>query len=267
MIKIIFSDMDGTLLDENGNLPAEFDEVMAELAKRNVLFAPASGRQYFSLIKTFPDYVDRFLFLSDNGTIVREQGKILFSNAMNKNEGLSILKITENIPEICEVYCGRDKAYLLNKKCPQKFIDEVGIYFGRCEFVDDFSTVDDEIVKASFYIASGEAEQKIYPLFKEYRKDYQVVLASLYWVDIMNLDANKGEAVQAVQKRLNIKPEECAAFGDYMNDREMLGAVYHSYAMENAYPAIKDIARNIAPSNSEHGVMQTIKKFMAEGLL
>ena len=41
--------MDGTLLDENGQLPAEFDEVMEELKKRNVIFAPTSGRQYYAM--------------------------------------------------------------------------------------------------------------------------------------------------------------------------------------------------------------------------
>ena len=45
MIKVIFSDMDGTLLDENSQLPAEFDEVMAELKKRGVIFFFSFGRQ------------------------------------------------------------------------------------------------------------------------------------------------------------------------------------------------------------------------------
>ena len=79
MIKLILSDMDGTLLDENNQLPAEFDEVMEELHKRGVQFAPASGRQYYSLLKSFPQYEDRFIFVSDNGTIVRQHGKELFS--------------------------------------------------------------------------------------------------------------------------------------------------------------------------------------------
>ncbi|MBQ1621689.1 MAG: HAD hydrolase family protein, partial [Selenomonas sp.] len=48
MIKMIFSDMDGTLLDGKGQVPAWFDALAAELAARGVRFAPASGRQYFS---------------------------------------------------------------------------------------------------------------------------------------------------------------------------------------------------------------------------
>ena len=68
MIKLIMTDMDGTLLDENGNLPPGFDDVMAELKKRDVLFAPCSGRQYFSLLKSFEKYEDKFIFVSDNAS-------------------------------------------------------------------------------------------------------------------------------------------------------------------------------------------------------
>ena len=48
MIKLILSDMDGTLLDDEAKLPAEFDAMMAKLKDRGVMFAPASGRQYYS---------------------------------------------------------------------------------------------------------------------------------------------------------------------------------------------------------------------------
>ena len=53
MIKIIFSDMDGTLLTSANKLPDGFDEMADELKRRGVIFAPASGRQYFSLLKSF----------------------------------------------------------------------------------------------------------------------------------------------------------------------------------------------------------------------
>ena len=66
MIKLIFSDMDGTLLTSENKLPANFDETMTELKKRGVIFCPASGRQYFSLLKSFEKYVDEFLFLAEN---------------------------------------------------------------------------------------------------------------------------------------------------------------------------------------------------------
>lgn len=77
----------------------------------------------------------------------------------------------------------------------------------------------------------------------------QVVLSSDIWVDIIPLGINKGVAIQKLQKKLNIKPEECVAFGDYLNDYEMMQSVYYSYAMENAIPELKKVARYIAPPN------------------
>ncbi len=85
MIKIIFSDMDGTLLTSQNKLPDGFDETMSELKKRGVIFAPASGRQYFSLLKTFSKYVDEFLFLAENGTLVMHREIEIFSSPIDIN--------------------------------------------------------------------------------------------------------------------------------------------------------------------------------------
>lgn len=53
----------------------------------------------------------------------------------------------------------------------------------------------------------------------------------------MDPRANKGLAVRQLQQTLQISPEECVAFGDYMNDYEMMGAVHYSYKMEKFFPS------------------------------
>ena len=83
----------------------------------------------------------------------------------------------------------------------------------------------------------------------------------------MNFGINKGIAIQQVQKLLHISPRECAAFGDYLNDLEMMSSVYYSYAMANAHPKIKEIANFRAPSNTEHGVMVTIQEFIDKKMI
>ena len=70
-----------------------------------------------------------------------------------------------------------------------------------------------------------------------------------------------------MQEKLNVKPEECAAFGDYMNDYEMLQSVGYGYAMQNARPEIKKVAKFQTVSNNEYGVTVAIKKFIADGLI
>ena len=125
----------------------------------------------------------------------------------------------------------------------------------------------DEPVKVSLFDPTGCAEETIYPLVRQFEKDLQVVLASDYWVDLMNPGINKGVAVREVQKRFGIRPEECAAFGDYMNDAEMMEAVSYSFAMSNAYPAIKKLARFETGTNVEKGVLMGIERLMKEGLI
>ena len=66
---------------------------------------------------------------------------------------------------------------------------------------------------------------------------------------------------------MNFKPEECAAFGDYLNDCEMLQAVSYGFAMANAHPDLKKFARFEAASNDDAGVLKAINQLIAEGLI
>ena len=76
----------------------------------------------------------------------------------------------------------------------------------------------------------------------------------------MKPGVHKGAAMRGLQSLLGIRPEECMAFGDYLNDCELLEAVGESYAMENAHPTLKRLARHIAPSNDEDGVMRVLRE-------
>ena len=84
MIKLIATDMDGTLLDENGKLPADFFEVLEELKKKNVKFVVASGRPYFTLYENFKPVSDELYFICDNGSCVVEESKEFQISAIDK---------------------------------------------------------------------------------------------------------------------------------------------------------------------------------------
>ena len=82
-------------------------------------------------------------------------------------------------------------------------------------------------------------------------------------MDIVPKGTNKGTAIAKMQAMLGISPKETMAFGDQMNDFEMINQAYHSYAMDNAIDKIKQIARYTAPSNNEFGVVSTLKEVFA----
>ena len=82
-----------------------------------------------------------------------------------------------------------------------------------------------------------------------------------HWMDIMNQGVNKGSALQKLQKKLGITPEETMAFGDYYNDVEMLQQAAYSFVMENANPDLRPFGRYLAKSNREYGVAQAIRQY------
>ena len=80
-------------------------------------------------------------------------------------------------------------------------------------------------------------------------------------MDIIPKNSSKGTSIKKIQKMLNITDKETMAFGDQMNDFDMLNSAYYSYAMDNAIDEVKQICRFSAPSNNDYGVVQVLKEF------
>lgn len=266
-IKFIFCDMDGTLLDEAGNLPKDFDEVMAEIKSRGAIFAPSSGRQYAALVTQMKKYKNDFLFLSENGAYSAYQGRELFADTVPNQFVQMILEKGKNF---FPVLCGKNIAYVAKEWIPH--LKHATQFFTQCEVVNDFEDLkkianEQPIIKVAFCdVLAADAEKNIYRIMKQIENDcLQVILASNYWVDVMRRGINKGVAVQRVQKLFHASPEECMAFGDYLNDHEMLAAVKFGYAMENAHEGLKASAKFFAPSNTENGVMKVLREYLREG--
>lgn len=267
MIKIIFSDMDGTLLTSDNKLPAGFGEMMTELKRRGVIFAPASGRQYASLIRSFEAYRDDFLFVAENGTLVMYKGAEIFSSPIGFEAAHKLMAASENFDNILRVWCGKKDAYLRREQDTPEFYAELEKYYTHNGVVDSWSEIDDMPLKISFFDPTAHAKENIYDKLAAFQGSLQVVLSSDYWVDVMSPSINKGVAVENVQRVMNFRREECAAFGDYLNDYEMLQAVGYGFAMANAHPALKAVAKFETVTNDEAGVLVGIRRLIAYGLI
>ena len=83
------------------------------------------------------------------------------------------------------------------------------------------------------------------------------------WLDIYSSNANKGTAIDIIQKKFNISKKETMVFGDYLNDLEMMENAYYSYAMKNGHEKIKEVSNFETDfTNNENGVIETIKKYV-----
>lgn len=106
MIKLIATDMDGTLLNSSREIDKEFYELLDRLEDKNIIIAFASGRNLGSLTKLVPDSMyERIMFISNNGNNIIYKGEQIHSSTISMEDIKIIDKIIENIKGIYRVLC------------------------------------------------------------------------------------------------------------------------------------------------------------------
>ena len=106
MVKIIASDMDGTLLDSQKNFPKEMDYVLGKLNEKNVRFIVASGRQYYNLVEIFKRFDQDFIYISENGAMVLDNDKMIYFDEIDKEKLFKPVEIARKIKGASIVLCG-----------------------------------------------------------------------------------------------------------------------------------------------------------------
>lgn len=261
MIKLIACDMDGTLLDSKKRLPEGLLPALERLREQGTLFAVASGRQYAALRRDLEALVPHILFICENGALVMRQDRQLHIDPIDAGDLPVIVRAGRGLHGVYPVVCRAGEG-LIEETAAPAFLEETLRYYPRQHVVSDLAafTGCTDVCKVAFY-DEGDAQTHELPALRERLGErLSVILSGEHWVDVMRPGVNKGAAMRALQRQLGIRPEECMAFGDYLNDCELLSSVGESYAMENAHETLKAMARHIAPSNDEDGVMRVLRE-------
>ena len=157
--------------------------------------------------------------------------------------------------------CAKDVAYIENTN--DDFTYQVSLYYSTVIIVDNLLDVKDNFCKVAI-CDFKYAQENTLAHFIDMREKYQVIVSADIWLDIFCLGQSKGDTLQMLQNKFNITMDQTMAFGDYLNDYEMLQMAKYSYAMENAVDPIKKIAKYIAPSNDDKGVITIINQFLED---
>lgn len=250
--------MDGTLLDSNGILNPEFFTAFEDLNSEDIMFVAASGRQYYNLLKLFTPIKDKVIFIAENGTYVLFNSQELLIVDIPIEKAREVIREVRGIEGAYPVLCGKNKAYI--EDYHPDFVKQTYTYYEKCDIVSDLMNVtDDKFLKIAVYDFQGSAINS-YPVLEHFNNSLKVVVSGSNWLDVSHRDANKGNALKLIQSYFSVTPDECIAFGDQMNDAEMLQSAVYSYAMENASEELKCYARYTAPSNEPGGVLSVIKE-------
>lgn len=258
MIKLIASDIDGTLVTDGGyDVPDELHEVIRKLRAKGIQFAAASGRQWASIESIFDPVKEKIFYLSDNGAYIGCHGRNLFLNPIERKTVMEMVEDVRTMEGLEVMLSGPDVVYLETKD--REFLDwMINDYKFRVETVEDLTKVQSEFIKISVY---RKTDVEIYTrhLREKYGERLKITISGDMWMDCMRPGVNKGEAVKILQESLSIKPEETMAFGDQLNDIEMLNQAYYSFAVGNARKEVKQAARFQTDTNLNQGVLKILK--------
>lgn len=258
-IKLVVSDMDGTLLNSNHKVSDLFFELFEELKKHNILFAAASGRPYYGIIEKLGAIKDDIIIIAENGGIVLDNNAVISSTPINTNHLDNIEQVILSNNHMHPIYCTKSKAYF--KGSSNGYIKSLSEYYPNFYVVDNIKDIEEDIIKIALYHPE-DSEKYIYPYFKALSTHYKIIISGKHWVDISDNNANKGIALELLQNTYNVTTEETLVFGDYNNDIDMLKRSKYSFAMENAHKNVKETASYRTKSNNEFGVELVLRKLI-----
>lgn len=239
MIKLIASDLDGTLLYGRDNtVSEEMFELIREMKRKGILFAAASGRQYHNLKRLFAPVWEDMAFICENGAVVFYKDEIIARQAVPMEQLLEQIAIVD-ADEGTEVALSSATTTYVRSKNPEyvRSLKELGNHVTE---VKEWTDVTEECVKLAWFEREG-AEKRLDYWQKKIMPPARVVTSGAQWLDILYPDSHKGVGIRVLQKYFDLQRDEMAAFGDNDNDIEMMKAVGYPIAMENGKEGLKKL--------------------------
>ena len=287
MIKLIASDMDGTLLNHNHKIPKENVKLINFAKNQGIEFVVATGRAYYEALPALNEDNINCDVISFNGGIVYDKnGNIISITPMATKDLYYTIEILKSFDISYQLYTKNTiytrsietdiNAYIdlirsngyepdvehLRAEAQQKLdlgyiteVDNIELYLNEEE------NPPIKIIAISNDISKLENATK---LLSE-NTNISVTSSGANNIEIMHKNATKGEALKEIAKIYGINLENAVAIGDNLNDQAMLDIVGYSVAMKNGNTILKEQAKYVTEkTNSEGGVADTIFKLIEQ---
>lgn len=214
MIKLIASDLDGTLMKREENaLSSKVEGKIKTVLNKGKVFAVISGRDYASLRKVFASVEDKIYFVCCGGSLCIKNGKPLYSRPVSRDNVTSAVRIAQVEGENL-VLSGQSCVYVIGSDNFKERITEM--YGFDAIPITQINEVREEIYKISFFSKNNDLGFDTTPF------GLKVFYHKNGWCEYINRFAGKGEALSDMQCRLGVTKAETAALGDEESDIGML---------------------------------------------
>lgn len=280
MIKLIASDMDGTLLNDNHEIDDETAEAIKKAEESGIIFVISTGREYENVRYILDKKDIRCQCILSNGAEYRdENGNILDVININENSAKEIIQIfkdnnisarmftdkgiftTSTREEALEELTFRTLTFNPNlTKEEAKKIAEKENFFTCLKYVEDIKKFFEDGIEIRKFVAFHENIELLNKLKKTIGKIGGLAISSSFNdnIEITDINAQKGIILEKVVTKMGIDKKDVVILGDSFNDYSMFEIFEESVAMKNAIPEVKKIAKYITDTNDNQGVAKAI---------
>ena len=279
MIKLIVSDMDGTLFNSNQEISPFNLAAIKQANKNGVRFMIATGRSMVTIRPTLEKYDLNCGLILMNGAEVRDENLNIISTLNVENEVIPRLAarleemgyMPEYMAEEGAYFCGPKEIMEKNMAWRMMCLDRTHTLtfeeakeagrtsvfqktLTRLDTIQDMLDQQVEIRKVIVFNPDARVNEKNRPILQSEFPELTILSSYPENIEINHRLAQKGSGLMQAIKKMGIAPEEVAVFGDGFNDISLFELFPNSYAPANAEPGIKAKAHEIIPSNNDDGV-------------
>jgi Cof subfamily protein (haloacid dehalogenase superfamily) len=263
-MRAVFFDLDGTLLNQKHKLSSITIEAVERLKQRGIIVCLASGRTSLSMRPFYQQLKLTSPLVSYNGA------RIIFSDTDIDESSLPPHIVTQLIE------LAHEHDIHLNLYENELWYVENAKSFTTTEYAAiahlephqvNFNQLKGQSMTKALYIGTPQQLKMLDTQITQMLSKTVETTSSMHnFLEVLSHGVNKGEAIKKVCQKLEIPIDQVMAFGDGLNDKEMISTAGHGVAMINGRDQVKANADAIAPHHAEHGVAQYLDQYFNLGL-
>lgn len=289
MYKIVFIDLDGTLLNSKGEITEYTKNTLLEAQKRGIKVVLSSGRVSTSTMQFARQIGLNGYIISGNGSVITdlETNEEIYVNCMNKNDVIKVIDICEENSIHYNVYTLRETYtknilystlfyYYENKNLPNEkkvkinicsdikkaVLNDSNMDISKITICNENKSIFNSIIRKLKGVEGVNVLDVSHASKKNIASGTKNVEINYYYTEVSKQGVDKWSAIEFLINKLNILPEEVIAIGDNANDVLMVENAGLGVIMGNAADAYKQHADYVTLDNDNEGVSKVFEKFI-----
>lgn len=249
---IVFFDIDGTLLDDNKDLPQTAKEAVFKLQEKGYIVAIATGRAPF-MYADLREELGIDTYVSYNGQYVVSNGEVIYTNPLNIS---SLIELTDTALQNEHPIVFMDHEDMKANVPEHPYIEEsiATLKINQFPTHDPHYYKGRELYQSLLFCEEGQEKQ-----YEEQFKDFDFIRWHPVSVDVLPKGGSKAHGIEKIANKLGIHAENIYAFGDGPNDVDMLKSIKNSVAMGNGVEEVKNVAKHVTKSVDEDGILHGLE--------